>query len=544
MTVRIVAGTYVVTLAMDLTKKAREGCLGFAIQREDHTEDERSWLRGQRTFEETDPGLGPGQTVSTRQHPVQGYVWSDYTAKPSHHYTYTVHALYGPIAAPQAKRSVTAEIHTELEQAGHAVYFNRGAIASQEYARRFLNKRPDELQGEEREAALRWLSRGLVEALEAFVRRADGKRFALHAAIYEFEYDDVLRVFKAVAANGAKVRIVVDAIPRDKRGALEENAEAIERVGIKRLTKGRTKGSIMHDKFVVLLEDDVPVAVWTGSTNLSLNGLFGHLNCGHVVEDRVVAARFEQIWQRLHDDPDHQAQREWVRDNDPPPPPGLPPAGTSVVFSPRVGTKFLQWYADLAGSADRALFMTFAFGMDERFKEVYDRDDGLLRVALMEQAGNGAAKKPNEVWFRGLRRRRANVLLAFGDHAPGARLKDWLDEQTRGLSSNVQWVHTKFMLVDPLSDDPIVVTGSANFSPNSTNGNDENMLLIRGDTRVADIYFGEFLRTWSHHAFRESLSFDATPQNHLHTDPQTWQRGWHTPGTDRFLRREYYVHGR
>jgi len=56
--------------------------------------------------------------------------------------------------------------------------------------------------------------------------------------------------------------------------------------------------------------------------------------------------------------------------------------------------------------------------------------------------------------------------------------------------------------VDPLSNDPLVVTGSANFSRPSQRVNDENMLVIRGDTRVADIYFGEFMRVFDHHYAR------------------------------------------
>ncbi len=56
--------------------------------------------------------------------------------------------------------------------------------------------------------------------------------------------------------------------------------------------------------------------------------------------------------------------------------------------------------------------------------------------------------------------------------------------------------------MDPLSDDPIVVTGSANFSNASTNVNDENMLIIRGNQRVADIYFTEFNRIFNHYYFR------------------------------------------
>ena len=69
----------------------------------------------------------------------------------------------------------------------------------------------------------------------------------------------------------------------------------------------------------------------------------------------------------------------------------------------------------------------------------------------------------------------------------------------------MSYIHSKFLLEDPLGDDPIVVTGSANFSDASTNDNDENMLVIRGDQRVADIYFTEFNRLFYHYYFRSVL---------------------------------------
>jgi phosphatidylserine/phosphatidylglycerophosphate/cardiolipin synthase-like enzyme len=82
---------------------------------------------------------------------------------------------------------------------------------------------------------------------------------------------------------------------------------------------------------------------------------------------------------------------------------------------------------------------------------------------------------------------------------------DWLanfkKERDNPISSN-DYIHTKFMLVDPLSNDPLVVTGSANFSRPSQWKNDENMLVIRGDTRAADIYFGEYMRVFEHHYAR------------------------------------------
>ena len=58
------------------------------------------------------------------------------------------------------------------------------------------------------------------------------------------------------------------------------------------------------------------------------------------------------------------------------------------------------------------------------------------------------------------------------------------------------------MLIDPLSSNPTVITGSANFSTASTKNNDENMLVIQDDTRVADIYLGEFFRLFHHFYFR------------------------------------------
>ena len=75
----------------------------------------------------------------------------------------------------------------------------------------------------------------------------------------------------------------------------------------------------------------------------------------------------------------------------------------------------------------------------------------------------------------------------------------------------MSYIHSKFLLMDPLGDDPIVVTGSANFSDASTNDNDENMLIIRGDQRVADIYFTEFNRLFNHYYFR-SVQEETRPQ--------------------------------
>ncbi|HEX5170795.1 MAG TPA: phospholipase D-like domain-containing protein [Cyclobacteriaceae bacterium] len=102
-------------------------------------------------------------------------------------------------------------------------------------------------------------------------------------------------------------------------------------------------------------------------------------------------------------------------------------------------------------------------------------------------------------------------------------------------------MHNKFMLVDPLSDDPIVVAGSANFSDASTVQNDENMIIVRGNKRVADIYLGEFMRLFSHHSFRESLQWRKPGEQPkpLVADDTWWQDSF--GDTPRSARRQFFA---
>lgn len=545
LTLNAIAGTQVVSLGLDLADAQRKGCLGFAIQREDHTEDERYWMSGMKTFKETDPGLGPGGQVSSREHPFQSFQWADYSAKPAHDYSYTVIPLYGTPKNLKEGTALSVRITTERElDKPHSVFFNRGAVASQEYARRFQNKAPDKLEGEERKAAYNWLSRGLLEAFEAFVSRANGGSFELYGAIYEFQWPDVLNTMKSVAATGAKVHIVYDGIP-GASGPKAKNEAAIAAAKIKAICKPRTTGKIMHNKFFVLTKNKKPVAVWTGSTNLTENGIFGHSNVGHIVEDSTVAGTYLDYWNELKDSPESAAERAWVSQNNANPP---DPWNDDLreVFSPRSGLKVLEWYAALAASGKKALMMTFAFGMHKDFQQVYEQKDGILRFALMEKEGNGAGLEQGK---KDIRRIRAlpNVVVAVGNNIVTNSFDRWLAER-RALTAdaNVRYIHTKYMIVDPLGNNPIVVTGSANFSEASTNANNENMVVIRGDKRVADIYVGEFMRLYSHYAFREAVKIakekgeTAWKPNYLVSDA-TWQADYFKPGNQRFLRRLYFA---
>ena len=141
-----------------------------------------------------------------------------------------------------------------------------------------------------------------------------------------------------------------------------------------------------------------------------------------------------------------------------------------------------------------------------------------------------------------------NVVIAVAKNIVLNSFDRWLAERQKLTSdANVKYVHTKFMLVDPLGKKPAVITGSANFSEASTNTNNENMIVIRNNPRVADIYVGEFMRTYSHYAFREAVGF-AKERGDKEWEPKwlkptaAWQNeGYFHAGNQRCLRREYFA---
>ena len=539
-----VAGTHVVYLGWDVTDPAlRRGLLGFAIQRTDHTEGETYWLRGTKTFEATSAALPIGSDASSHEQPYQTFQWGDYTVKEAHDYTYRLVPVYGKPDALVDGKAVTVRVKSESAWGrSHSVFFNRGAIASQEYARRFGNRKPADAGA----AAYDWLSRGLVEAIVAFIGRATDAAYGLRGAFYEFEWVPILEALRAAHRRGADVEILYDAIENKDRDPVGPNEQAIEDAGIKSLCRGFTDGKLMHNKFLVLTRNGKPVAVWTGSTNLTENGLFGHLNCGHAVEADAIAARYLDYWTLLKSDPGTPAIRLWTGVETPPPP--LPPArGTTTVFSPQKGAATLDRYGEIADAATRGLFMTFAFGMNKVFQKVYEQRDDVLRFALMEKEGNGAGIAQGRIDITRIRKL-PNVLVAIGKRIAVNSFDRWLAEIDSAVDkANVHYVHTKFMLVDPLGPDPVVVAGSANFSEASTTTNEENMLVIRGDRRVADIYLGEFMRSFAHYAFREAVwnraqsGADAstwTPQFLVPDDG--WTKNYFAAGSSQARRRLYF----
>jgi len=518
--VNAIAGTYVVTLGFDFPKAKCNGLLGFSILRSEENGVSK-FLEGMKCFEETDPGFPAGAVYPSNEQPIQIFQWADYSAEPGKSYSYKVTALKGSPKNLKPFADCTVKVTTESPEGGDQdIYFNRGTAASQEYVRRFGDRAPDKVKDNK---AFEWLSRGLYEAMTTFITSCKPGKHSLRIAAYEFNYEPLLQVIRDTIGRGVEIAIIYDA-----KGKIpgEKNTLLVEKYGLTGHSTKRTSfpSAISHNKFIVKLDKNKPIAVWTGGTNFSDGGIFGHSNVAHVVENAGTAALYLQYWEQLKKDLDNKKFPPLVEGISSIPPLDLP-KGTSVLFSPRASLAALAYYGDLALSAKDALFMTFAFGMNKTFKNVFKNSTAPFRLALLEKKTRPykktqeAERLADEQEIQVLRNKPENV-FSIGDFIRTNEFDGWVKEKLTGLNSNVNYVHNKFMLIDPLSNDPIVIGGSANFSDASTNKNDENMLLVRGNKRVADIYFGEFVRLFSHFSFRESLKFRKpdNPPKPLRTD--------------------------
>jgi phosphatidylserine/phosphatidylglycerophosphate/cardiolipin synthase-like enzyme len=561
-----VSGVNTISFAIIASDHTKQGLLGFAVERVDPTEHEQYYMPGFKVFPSVYPNPAQGLFVSTYEQPVQSFVWDDFTAKPGRRYEYRFHPLKG---SPKNLERSTAPLRVEVEtealytsgDGAHDVFFNRGVASSQAYERRFHNRAIDTLSASERSAALAWLSRDLDDALLKFIKACQsGDR--LLGCFYEFDYEPVARELVAAVQRGVDVRLVVDAKDNaytDRKGKhhpsfpLEENDAMLQRVGFPdaKVVRRRARESyLQHNKFMVRVVGSQPTEVWTGSTNISLNAIAGQTNVGHWVRDKAIADDYRSYWDLLATDPGAQpgAGTADVRTENAnfrkatelitkvPDDPHDFPAGTSAIFSPRTGLRVLEDYATLLDGARGMACITLAFSVASQFKSLLQDNtkQSALVFMLLEKRDKPSPKNPSA--FVKINASN-NVYQAWGSYLQGP-VYQWAREtnaRKMRLAHHVSYIHSKFMLVDPLGADPIVVTGSANFSEASTNENDENMLVIRGNKRVADIYFTEFNRLFNHYYFR-SVTEDRASRGDNDTaslflrEDDTWQAKY-APGS-------------
>jgi phosphatidylserine/phosphatidylglycerophosphate/cardiolipin synthase-like enzyme len=573
--VHAIPGTHTVLFGMDATEEARRGLLGFALGKRKPSGN-IAWMNGFKVFEETYPNPEPGTLKPTNEHPIQDFQWSDYNAEPGGEAAdYVIRPLYGTPAELVPGVDIEMTVATlNAPGARHHVYFNRGTVPGQAFARQFGNTYPsDDEQRDPGNAKVKWLSRGLLEAALDFIGRASGPGFELKVAAYEFTYFPFLAALGEAALKGAKVKICVNTGDRRGNGDIYQDETSLgnwiamldenlkKRLGSTLPSMGR-KGltlyprtwwaGIPHNKFMVLEENGHPVAVWTGSTNFTPSGFLGQSNLAHVIEDEGLARSYARYWETLAGDPS-PADLSGFNTREFPDPNPLAASEARPIFSPRA-EGILGWYSGQMAQAEKAGFLAAAFGISEEIGGAFTGDSNILRFVVAENSGRTDKAK---AIMAAIEKDRDNIVAmgallvekSIKAGLEGEALDRWfLREERHRRQGNIFYIHTKMMMIDPFGPNPRVFSGSANFSSASVTDNDENMLLLSGDwaAEVTPVLVNEFIRLHRHLYFRTTAlkvagrGGGSAREAALLTPDDSWQTDHFLPGRQKFRKRELF----
>jgi len=557
------ANNDVITVAWSFGQKL-EGCMGFAVYRIDANGKETA-LPAVAVF----PGFKRAATDTCEKFPIQKFYWKDVYARlvaektGERAYRYKIVPLTGepgslaPMHIPQVI-SNEVEISARISDTMHA-YFNRGLISTQRISRA--------LQGNPSKKGLldhienptdtlrASLSGDMVEALTDFVARAKsgGK---LYAALYELHDQELVPLLEKA---GTKLSIVLsNAMQQEVRpvGApkveVDGNQDARDR-----LTKTASamfnrllpNNQIGHNKFVVYVDKTGhPRAVLFGSTNWTPTGLCAQTNNTVVLDNAKVAQRYLDYWKQLKADT-QQAKtdpkalqgatlRTWdggSKDI------SLGADGTLTSwFSPNTpklrssSTKNEKRPPDMAdvvkaieGAKRAVLFLVFYPGSPNVAQWAADAQRANKDLFVRGCVTNPSASESFYYELHGITPPKDGK----GKQDSRVIAADALDEKSAPagwtkeiLNAGFAIIHDKVVVIDPFSDDCVVITGSHNLGHKASFNNDENLVIIRGNRKLAAAYASHVLDVYDHFAWRVAQQDPRQKgDGFLKVKPDDWQ---------------------
>ena len=500
--IKAYAGTTGVMLCFDIDEGKRKGLLGFAIQRTAVDADKAewrkpAWLSGLLRFPETPRGTGEHASSVC---PIQKFRWSDYRVFPGERYTYEVHPVYGQWDKPKLAAGLSVKVKTHGLDESDTAIFNRAAAASQAFSKKFARDdkklKAAKAKGKKlkdvalSDEAMKWLSRGLLERLLQHLAAAKDKTYGLDIAIYEYHLEAVAEAVQAAHDRGVVVRLIHHS-KSDK--ATTENKHLLKAHPLPNAEVAARKTSkIMHNKFAILHRikngKREPLSVLCGSTNWTLNGCYRQANVVHVTNDNGICKSYAELFNALLETAAKPAAtKAWINANN-----AIPAnPGVFAGFSPRTAETDIKAFVALIKGVKRDVLFSTAFDLKKEILEAFKgkMNDPILRLGVQNTKSEitGVHLDRSESFT-------AAALLPSG-------LEGWLKESLAGQKGNIL-IHTKMFVGDFTSDDPVIMSGSHNLSASASSGNDENYLILRGKTDLADIYGCEIMRIYDHYRFR------------------------------------------
>jgi len=296
----------------------------------------------------------------------------------------------------------------------------------------------------------------IEEILIEFINNA---QVSIHIASFEFNLTPVAEALIAAKNRGVDVKWITD----DENG-LEYDIQPgrgqfslLTGAGIE-VKDDAGRSALMHNKFWIFDQQ----IVWTGSTNITVNGIFKQNNNVVVMRSPEMAFIFEREFQEM-----------W-----------------GGQFGPRAPSTLNNQWAILDGTPIQVLFSPEDNAISNLIALVNDAQTSIRFLAFsftdypLAQAMIDRAKAGVDV---------KGVFETFGSNGTRSELRTmWCANLPVRQDGNGSFLHDKIIIVDT----SIVVTGSLNYSSNADESNEENVVIL-DNAEIAALYLQEFDKLWN-----------------------------------------------
>jgi len=312
------------------------------------------------------------------------------------------------------------------------------------------------------------LSGTFNDTISAYIGRAQN---TIDLSIYNNNNAMIVDSINAAYNRGVKIRYVSEsAVANIELGNMNTNIGYIERVNT-------TESGIMHNKFVVIDRNDpVNSYVITGSTNFTSGNLFNDFNNLLIIQDQSIAKCYTLEFEEMFGDT------------------GLSPNLSAAKFGPAKQDNTPHNFV-VAGNPMEVYFSP-SDQTSSHIVDAMDNADYSLYFCILSFTKNeiGAAVKG------------ANDKFGVDVKGVMESINDQGEEYTFLTSNGVDLqshqgiqydIHHKYAIIDQgvSNADPMVFTGSHNWSSAAENNNDENTVFIHDDV-IANQYYQEFMQRY------------------------------------------------
>lgn len=479
-------------------------CLGFALYRQ-HQGKSATVVDTWVGFEDQTQGHKSGEHRPSTEWPVQKTNWTDFLAPTDARVRYGVVPVLKDGATKVKPAANAPSEWTEFVSATPSgplkPWFNRGTISAQ-WLSRAIGTAPKASQTLEKAISTKgnkirdFLKGQLGARLLALLADAKTNKHDVYLALYELNDPELIA---ALTAMKGKAHVVLgnstgksDATAKDT----EKNAGVLKKAGVDIVRRKIAPSRYAHNKFAVFCDSaQQPKVVWTGSTNWTRTGLCTQNNNGLEITDDKIAAAYHDHWKAIYADGSKS-------------PKALAVAGDHEWPFTIGKSNVSVWFTPTTRSGD----------LKEAARMIEDAEHGA--VCLMLNPGNKGLLGPilekaqdKSLYVRGV----LNNFPAQGKDSPKDQLRllagdgqqqvfkgkqiadvirpagvdktaDWWQHEIKNTGKFMIAVHSKVIVLDPAGKNPVVMTGSHNFSDRASTKNDDNLVIVRGDSQLALTY--------------------------------------------------------